>query len=647
MLLILPIIALVLLYYIYRTFYEEWRISVLSATVIWGLTIVILTEALSYFNLIKFEFILAAWLIFDIVMGITYFKLLNKTFTDIKHNFTLQLPRLLKIWLCGVGTIIALVGLIGFVAPPNNWDSMDYHMARIVHWIQNHNIAHYPVSYTPQLYQNPWFEFLIMHFQILSDGDRFANSIQWLSMIGCLIGVSLIAKQLGANLTGQIFATVTAATLPMGILQASSTQNDYTESFWLVCLACYVLIITEKGKRTTWDIYFLLGYSLGLSILTKGTAYFYVLPFMLWVMRSQFKYLHWKVWKPALLVILLALCLNINHYLRNYMIFGSPFGEPSTYQNEILNINVMLSNILRNLALHIGTPIGLWNGIANKIIHILHNFIGIDINDKRTTFYGEFFVPGGWSTIGFSGEENGAGNSLHLLLIITCILIFLFSYKFKHKFSKKTLAYLLSVCGTFLVFCCLVKWQPWNARLHLPFFVLFTPFLGLVFSSISKKQIINYIAIVLILTSSPWILSNRYRPVLDSKNIFQVSRIEQYFKNRPKLLQPYTQAVEYLNSKHCSDIGLMMGQDTWEYPLWILMQQEFGNKFQLQHINVPPPSAVKEHEPLFKDFNPCGIIYMYTKRSKLDKVAEIKFQDKIFVREQDLDPIEVLSKQER
>jgi len=644
MLVLLPIIALVFLYFICDSFYKDWRISILSATVIWSLVITIVTEILSFGHLINFEFVLAAWLLIDVAVATIYLNFFNKNPAVVEPNLTLQFSGSSKVLLFGVGLIVGLIGLIGFVAPPNNWDSMDYHMARVVHWIQNHSVAHYPTSFTPQLYQNPWSEFFILHFQILSGGDHFANWMQWLNMIGCLIGVSFIAKQLGANSTGQILATVATATLPMGILQASSTQNDFAEAFWLVCLACYILMTAEKGKNTTWDIYLLLGCSLGLSILTKGTAYFYILPFILWVTLLQVKYLGWQVWKPALSIAIVALLVNLNHYLRNYFIFGSPLGEPNIYMNEIFGINVMISNILRNLALHVGTPIGLFNGIINKIIHIIHNFIGVDINDKRTTFYGEFFVPGGWATVGFSGEENSAGNLLHLLLIITCLIILIFHKRLKLRFQGEALAYALFVFGTFLVFCYFIKWQPWNARLHLPFFVLCCPFLGLVLSKLSKKQIVGYIAVILILASFPWVFFNRYRPIISTDNIFQVSRIEQYFKNRPKLQKPYTQAVEYLNSKQCSTVGLMMGQDAWEYPLWMVMQQKFGNKFQLQHINVANGSSVKEKESPFKEFEPCGIIYMYTKQSNLHRVEEIKFQDKTFVREWDLNPMAVLMK---
>ncbi|MBW4604836.1 MAG: glycosyltransferase family 39 protein [Calothrix sp. FI2-JRJ7] len=596
MLLILPIIALTFLYCIFYSSNNRnnWAISIISSAVILGLIVTAITESLSWFNLIRFESLFSTWLVIDVVIIVFYFQITSQN----SRVINLKQSKLSTLLLSGVGLIIVSTGLIGLVAPPNNWNSMDYHMPRVVHWIQNYSVAHYPVSYTPQLYQNPWSEYVIMHFQLLSGGDYFANSVQWLSMIGCLIGVSLIAEQLGANSLGQTFATVAAATIPMGILQASSTQNDYVEAFWLVCLACYSLIIIDKGKNTTWDTYLLFGCSLGLCILTKGTAYFYILPFLIWVTLSQVKYLRFSVCKPALFVASFALVININHYLRNYFVFNSPLGEPGDYTNEILSVNVMIPNILRNLALHIATPIG------------------------------------------FSGEENGAGNLLHLLLIITCIVIFIFRNQLKLKFPKQAGSYLLTVCATFCIFCYLVKWQPWNARLHLPFFVLSTPFLGLVLSNLPKK-VIHSIAIVLILSSLPWVFFNRYRPVIDSNNIFQTPRVEQYFKNRPKLQQPYIQAVQYLNSNQCYKVGLMMGKDTWEYPLWMIMQQYPENQYQIRHVNVFNASSVKE-ELLENNFKPCGLIYMYTKRSKLQKVEQIKFGNDTFVKGWDLAPVSVL-----
>jgi hypothetical protein len=127
----------------------------------------------------------------------------------------------------------------------------------------------------------------------------------------------------------------------------------------------------QDGKQAKRIDYLLLGISLGLAIFTKGTAYLYVFPFLVWVSLSQIKYLGWGVWKPAMTVAIIAVFINIGHWVNNYSVFASPLGEPSNYANEIFGINVIISNILRNLALHIGTPFGIINAINHKIINII------------------------------------------------------------------------------------------------------------------------------------------------------------------------------------------------------------------------------------------------------------------------------------
>ena len=161
---------------------------------------------------------------------------------------------------------------------------MTYHMSRVVHWIQNKSVWHYPTHILRQIELNPWAEFAITHLQILSGGDYWANFVQWFFMLGSLIGVSLIAKEFGADARGQVFATVFAATIPMGILQSTSTQNDYAVSFWLVCFVYYGILIQ---KATKWQYVLAFGASLGLAFLTKGTAYLYAIPFFIFFMRFQ------------------------------------------------------------------------------------------------------------------------------------------------------------------------------------------------------------------------------------------------------------------------------------------------------------------------------------------------------------------------
>ena len=238
MLFFLPLISLVFLFVLFQTHERDWRNSVLSALVVWGLILTVITELLSLVRLLNFAWLTLLWLLTTLILGRIYFRSQPRRNQWKIINLS-NLSFFSNILIGGVGIIVTLVGLVAIVAPPNHSDSMEYHMSRIVYWIQNDSVAHYPTHTLFQLYQNPWSEFAIMHFQILSGGDRFANLIQWGSMLGSIIGISLIARQLGANSRGQILATVVGATIPMGILQGSSTNNDYVVAFWLVCLAYF------------------------------------------------------------------------------------------------------------------------------------------------------------------------------------------------------------------------------------------------------------------------------------------------------------------------------------------------------------------------------------------------------------------------
>ncbi len=217
--------------------------------------------------------------------------------------------------------IISVVGVIALIAPPDTFDSMTYHMARVSHWIQNGNVFFYPTSILRQLYMPPWAEFAIAHFQILSGTDRFANIVQWFAMAGSILGISLITAQLGASLKGQIFSAVFCSTIPMGILQGSSTQTDYVVTFWIVCLIYYILLYYSEPKIS---VMLWAGMSLGLAILTKGTAYFYAFPFIIWFCFLSIKFFRWNFWKPIALIVALVISINLGHYMRNYNLFGTP-----------------------------------------------------------------------------------------------------------------------------------------------------------------------------------------------------------------------------------------------------------------------------------------------------------------------------------
>ena len=200
-----------------------------------------------------------------------------------------------------------------------------------------------------------------MHLQILSRGDYFANHVQWFSMIGSSLCISLIGKELGLGLRGQIFSAVIAATIPMGIAQAASTQTDYVVTFWLVCFIYYAVLL-RRGSNKYYAVAG--GASLGLAILSTGTAYIYALPFVIWFILMGVIFRGKKLIKDLVVTSIVVLSLNISHDVRNYNVFGNPVTTDSVkLADEDLSLSNVISNGSRNLSFHIGTPFGRINSV--------------------------------------------------------------------------------------------------------------------------------------------------------------------------------------------------------------------------------------------------------------------------------------------
>ena len=161
---------------------------------------------------------------------------------------------------------------------------MHSHTTRFVFWAQQESVSHFTAHSLEQLRYEPLSGFEMLQSYILADNnDRFVNGIQWLSFLGCIFGVALIAKHLGAGFRGQIGAVVICATIPMAIMQSTSTQVDLVASFWLV-ITIYCLLSLKKHFSLLNVI--LLGCSLGLALLSKTTNYFFFLPFLVWLFIS-------------------------------------------------------------------------------------------------------------------------------------------------------------------------------------------------------------------------------------------------------------------------------------------------------------------------------------------------------------------------
>lgn len=350
--------------------------------------------------------------------------------------------------------------------------------------------------------------------------------------------------------------------------------------------------------------------SLGLAILTKGSAYSYGLPFLLYFILTDIKRNKLGFWKSLVVIFSIIVAVNLGHYIRNFELFGSPLSTyPYQLSPDIYGIPELISSGVKNASLHMAIPLDFFNNTAiEKLIYGLHQFLHVDINDPRITMDTNFSLQN------LATYEDTAGNPLHFWLFLFTLILFISNRSLRK--NKDLFQYIITVICAFLLFCLLLKWQLWHSRLHLPIFVLISPFMGIVLAKLYNynPRIANCMIILIIQTSLLYVLFNETRPLIAENNIFNTNRMSQYFKGRVDLEDHYINAVKLVHEKGCHNVGLSLRPDAWEYPLWVLLKEGYSQPLWIEHINVKNPSSVKSTIYPYRNFIPCAIISVGSNR---------------------------------
>lgn len=580
-----------------------------------GFFTIFVTEGLSLFSLLSRNNVINSWqLIFILCLSLaTLFTLKDSTkigilFREIS-NFYSRLLKRSKLNLLLVLLIIIQMSVQLFIIDkypvPTNGDSMRYHLARTLHWDQQANVNHFATEVLNNISFPPFAEYLLLHINYLVGNDHLARLAQWLSMIISTIGVAEIAKKLGGNPQQQVIASLLCVSIPMGIGQATSTQNDYVAAAGLVCFIAFGLKYSKK-PFSVFNIG-ITGLALGIAFLTKGTNYIFTIPFILWFGIHVIKEYGWskKVFFSGFSIFIIVVSINFGHFSRNISIFNSPIGI-SGPANEEISLRVLSSNIIRNAQIHnipsrkSNPPI--LNTLSQTITRLtwtLHKLTGLDPTDRISTFgnpndnYLAFSNPHG---LAFNNSK--AGNFIHLSLLIATMfgLITMKSHKLR--------MYVITATIAFLLFSLLIKSHNHGSRLQLPLFVIWSPAITLsIFKS--RHEFINLWVISIWLLSLPWLLIDNERPIFLRNNMelasWQVVDNSAYFHPKAELFDIFDQVTTIITKSNCNNVALH--RIKFEYPFWKLLEEK-GFDGQIEFILVNNQSESQELE----NFTPCAIV---------------------------------------
>ena len=584
-------------------------------------TTVLITEVLSLFNKVTYQSVVFAWVVLD---GLAIFLVLhaiknislNDQIIRLRDRVSkwLNLSWINKLILFCIGFILLITFIIAVSAPPNTFDSMTYHMSRVSNWIQHKSVRFYPTGNERQNYSMPLAEYMILHIQILSKSDLYANLAQWSGLVVVLFVVTDIARVLNVSQTGQLVSALFATTLPAAILQSTSTQNDLLAGVFCLIFTYYLILII---RDFSWQSVCLAGLGMGLALFTKGTSYVYCASLGILIggvsllMKNDIDRL--RLVKGFVILVIIALLINSGIYIRNIALYSHPLStENDRVTNNRISPSVLYANLVRNGAMHLAVPVP---DINEALTSFLLDHLGDKASDPDSTYLNMKFK------VQFLINEDEAGNLLHFILFPFLMIIVLRRGILK---DKMVFQYLGGIIICVLLYSLLFKWQPWGNRLQLPIFLVGAPLIGYGFDKIRPSRTLLLIFIIgFFLYSSPYLTLNTTRPlvpVFRKNSPFRANYVRKFFSNRPTLYKEYSEIIapfykdvsvlradrEYqyfagnssrledyqsvmavVNQLEMEEIGLYLTRNGWEYPIWVLANKHASlNSPIFEHIGM-------------------------------------------------------------
>lgn len=559
----LPLAACLSTWRVVATRTGEWRDSLALSTVAMGVLVAVGTEALSLFSGVTTVGYLALYASYGVAVLVARRKLGQSG--HVPPRLPWQWFRDPWVLICAASGAVLL--MLAVVSPPNNWDSMTYHMARVAHWAARGDVGYYATHIDRQLFTQPWAEYAILQSYVLSRSDVWANLVQWAAMMVTLVMVTLLARNLGLGRRGQLSAAIIVLTLPMGITEATTTQNDYVATMWVAILA--VLITHQHRLSSGGAAALMIGTVVGLAMMTKATSYFFIAPLLLWWLASRVERKPAAVARAVLAVALPALLLSSPGFARNIDTFSNPFGPPlPAFVNDPIGPQATAENLVRHVAVQFGVPSAAANQLVTNVARTSASTVGLNLDRPGSTF-----PPGQRFNVTFGYREDDAQAFAATVLLTIAVLVLLFTRRRALPPHGRALAPLLAcaVAGGVLLDT-YFRWNPWNGRYLLPFFVLTAVVTAAALDRV-RGRYRGLVLTALVGSSLLWIFGSDLRPLVGPNSVLLTSRQDQYFAARPELRTPYLQAASYVRSTGATRVGYIGAEDDWEYPLWVLLNR--------------------------------------------------------------------------
>ena len=275
--------AIVLLYFVINSRTSAKAEAYVYSIITWTLYMFGTTEILSAFYVLTTGSLWLVWGTLDAVLLAICLK--GHMFSQ--KSVKMEKPDKILVY---IAVFLAGVLFLALKTVPYNWDSMTYHLGRIVHWYQNRSVAHYATHIKRQVANPVLGNFVVLNiYAMLNGSDRILNLLQFFSYVTNGWLVYHIARKLGCSYKYALLACILYYSTPIAFAEALTTQVDNFSTMYALCFVFLLLDFMHMEEKLAWNKIsvvkvIMLGLCIVFGYLAKPSVGVALLVFALWLL---------------------------------------------------------------------------------------------------------------------------------------------------------------------------------------------------------------------------------------------------------------------------------------------------------------------------------------------------------------------------
>ena len=187
-------------------------------------------------------------------------------------------------------------------------------------------------------------------------------------------------------------------------------------------------------------------------------------------------------------------------------------------------------------------------------------------------------------------ELHNAGEYGHdtainpIIVVVSVFCIFWMIYRWKQQKSSEK-AYSIVSFSLFLFICIIIRWQPFVSRYMLPYLALLCPMAAIQIQDFLRNyknevRRISVVSVLIFMCIVEVISLTAFHGTIMKNNH---NRPGGYYYYRGALNAEYSEITEIIKTRNFKNIGLILQEDNYEYPLWYILDE---TKVRIEHIEI-------------------------------------------------------------